>query len=190
MVEFEMGVIIGSDESLKGDTFGGIVVAAVKADDNSREKLTQLGVMDSKRLTIKKVLMLEKEIKKLVEFKVRNVFPEEYNTRKITPWLNKLHQECYTALKPGKQVVDKYPGCTVGEIVETKAEDKYVEVAAASILARAAALKQMDFLSEQANFTLPRGSTHVQPALVELKKRGLDFNKFVKVDFRNVKEFL
>src|SRR3989344_8022837 len=28
----ETGWIIGSDESLKGDTFGGIVVAAVKAD--------------------------------------------------------------------------------------------------------------------------------------------------------------
>jgi ribonuclease HIII len=190
MVEFETGVIIGSDESLKGDTFGGVVVAAVKADDAIREKLTAMGVMDSKRLTDKKILGMAQEIKKVSSFKVRSVFPEEYNQRKITEWLNKLHQECYDSLKPGKHVVDKYPGCKVGEIVEEKAEDKYVEVAAASILAREAALKQLDSLSVKAGFRLPKGSTHVKLALVELKKRGLDFNKFVKLDFRNVKEFL
>ena len=71
-----------------------------------------------------------------------------------------------------------------------KAESKYVEVAAASILARAAALQQLDYLSAQAGFRLPKGSTHVKLALFELKERGLDFRKFTKVDFANVKSFL
>lgn len=185
-----MAVIIGSDESLKGDTFGGVAVAAVKADDKMREKLEDMGVMDSKKIADKKILLMAREIKKLAECEIRNIFPEEYNGKKITDWLNKLHKECYNYLKPGKHVVDKYPGCNVGEVVVTKAESKYVEVAAASILARAAALEQMDSLSELAGFHLPKGSTHVKHALQELKVRKLDFKKFVKLDFKNVKEFL
>ncbi len=185
-------IIIGSDESLKGDTFGGLVAAGVKADDKLREELDKLGVRDSKKIADRKILLMAKRIKGMAEYKVRAVFPEEYNKSELTltPWLNKLHQECYDHLKPGKHVVDKYPGCDVGEVVEEKAEDKYVEVAAASILARAAALEQMDKLSVKAGFELLRGSTHVKSALLELKKRGLDFKEFVKMDFKNVKEFL
>ena len=47
----ETGWIIGTDESLKGDTFGGLVVAAVKADSGLRRKLVELGVADSKELS-------------------------------------------------------------------------------------------------------------------------------------------
>lgn len=50
----ESGWIIGTDESLKGDTFGGLVVAGVKADNLLREKLAELGVADSKTLPTRK----------------------------------------------------------------------------------------------------------------------------------------
>lgn len=186
----EKGVLIGSDESLKGDTFGGLVVAAVKADEKVREQLKQLGVADSKKLSDKEIIVMAVRIREIAECEVKTIFPKDYNRHKITPLLNKLHQECADYLAPGKHIVDKYPGCKVGDIQETKAEDKYVEVAAASVLARAAALKQLDSLSMKAGFTLPKGSTHVKLALHELKERKLDFNEFVKIDFSNVKEFL
>ena len=186
----ETGVIIGSDESLKGDTFGGMVVAAVKADDEMRAKLKELGVADSKKLSDKEIIVMAGRIKMMAECEIKSVFPIEYNGQKQTNLLNKLHKEVYDFLKPGKHVVDKYPGCRVGEVKEEKAEDKYVEVAAASVLARATALRQLDTLSMRAGFPLPKGSSHVKLALHELKERGLDFNEFVKVDFRNVEEFL
>ena len=190
----ETGVIIGSDESLKGDTFGGLVVAAVKADDQIRKKLKELGVTDSKKLSDKEIIVMAGRIRMIAGCEVRNVFPEEYNREhsknKQTVWLNKLHKECAEYLKPGQHVVDKYPGCRVGEIREEKAEDKYVEVAAASVLARAAALRQLDTLSMKAGFHLPKGSSHVKLALHELKERGLNFKEFVKVSFNNVQEFL
>ena len=104
--------------------------------------------------------------------------------------LNKLHKVCADYLQPGKHVVDKYPGCDIGDVQEEKAESKYLEVAAASVLARATALKQLSFLSVQAGFPVPKGSSHVKLALQEMKDRGLDFKKFVKIDFGNVKEFL
>ena len=187
----ESGWIIGSDESLKGDTFGGLVVAAVKANESLRQQLIELGVADSKTLFDGEIIPLAEKIRKLVPCAVRNLVPEEYNRGgKITHLLNALHAECAKDLSSGKHIVDKFPGCLVGDVAEEKAESKYVEVAAASILARAAALEQFNFLSVQAGFTLPKGSTHVKEALAELKRRGLEFRKFVKVDFRNVREFL
>lgn len=187
----ESGWMIGSDEALKGDTFGGLVVAAVKADDKIREQLKELGVADSKTLSDKEVLYLADKIKKIAPCEIKSLLPEEYNAHsKITLMLNQLHQEAAEFLKPGIHVVDKYPGCTVGRIREEKAESKYLEVAAASILARASALQQLDYLSSLAGFPIPKGSTHVQLALLELKHRKFDFWKFVKIDFNNVKEFL
>lgn len=188
----ESGWIIGSDESLKGDTFGGIVVAAVKANDEIRDKLQSLGVADSKTLSDAEIRPLAEKIKHIAGCEIRSLLPEEYNQHKgkITELLNKLHQEGARDLQGGKHIVDKYPGCTAGDVQEEKAESKYIEVAAASIVARAAALQQLDYLSVQAGFPIPKGSTHIKEALMELKKKGLDFCKFVKMEFRNVREFL
>ncbi len=188
----EEGWMIGSDESLKGDTFGGLVVAAVKADDPLRKKLIELGVADSKLLQDKEILPLAEKIKKLVPCEVRSILPEEYNQHhgSVTTLLNRLHQECAHSLGEGRHIIDKYPGCAVGDIMEEKAESKYVEVAAASILARAKALEQLDFLSAEAGFALPKGSTHVIMGLQELRSRGLPFSRFVKLHFRNVQEML
>ncbi len=187
----ETGIIIGSDEALKGDTFGGIVIAAVKADDALRQKLIELGVADSKTLSDKEIFFMAEKIKQMVQCEIKSLLPEEFNhEEKVTEMLNKYHRQTAEYLKPGKHIVDKYPGCTVGDIAEEKADSKYVEVAAASILARATALKQLDFLSSQIGFTLPKGSTHVKDALLKLKEKGLDAKKFVKLNFKNVQEIL
>jgi ribonuclease HIII len=187
----EVGWVIGSDESLKGDTFGGIVVAAVKANEEIREKLLSLGVADSKTLADKEIIRMAVDIKKLAPCQIISLNPTEYNKEKgVTEILNKLHKKSAKYLKPGVHAVDKYPGCTVGDIKETKAEFKFVEVAAASILARAAALEQLNYLSKQAMFTVPKGSTHVKWALDELKEKKLHFPLFVKMHFKNVQAFL
>jgi len=187
----ESRVIIGSDEVLKGDTFGGIVVAAVKADAEIRKKLEVLGVKDSKQMTDKKMILMARHIELMTQHCVKNVYPEQYNAHRgnVTELLNLLHKECYLALKPGVHVVDKFPGCMVGEIIEEKAESKYIEVAAASVLARAHALKQFDELSKRAGFKIPLGSTHVKDALQRLKDEKLPLDNFVKLKFKNVVEF-
>ena len=187
----EKGSIIGSDEVLKGDTFGGLVVAGVKATDSVRLKLKELGVADSKKLRDQEILLMAKRIREIATCEVRSLLPEEYNQYdSVTFLLNKLHEEIGTNLKPGKHIVDKYPGCNVGDIMTEKAEDKYIEVAAASILARAEGLKQISYLSKMAGFDIPKGSTHVQSALIKLKEKNLDYEKFVKLNFRNVKGVL
>lgn len=184
-------IVIGSDEVLKGDTFGGIVVAAVKANTEQRESLRNLGVRDSKTLSDRQVQLIAPKIENNFACIVKNIYPEEYNEFKgtITDILNKLHKECYNYLKPGTHVVDKFPGCAVGDIAETNAESKYPEVAAASIIARAHALNQLYSLSKRAGFTIPKGSAHVKEALEELKRRKLPPIDFVKLNFSNVKKF-
>lgn len=187
----ENGIIIGSDEVLKGDTFGGLVVAAVKADANARGQLIALGVADSKLLSDVEIRPMAEKIRKIVSCDIRSILPEEYNKiGKVTLLLNKLHKECAHDLFPGTHVIDVYPGCTVGDIRVEKAEQKYVEVAAASVLARDAGLQQLQYLSSLAGFSVPKGSTHVLEGLKRLKDNDADFSKFVKMEFRNVQEFL
>jgi ribonuclease HIII len=186
----EEGVYIGSDECLKGDTFGGLVVAGVRADDVQRENLKILGVMDSKKLTDYQIPNLAKEIYRLAKVAVRNIYPDEYNKHSQTELLNKLHRDVAKELGAGTHVVDKYPGCNVGDIMTTKAESKYVEVAAASIIARDEGLKQLRALSSQLGIDVPKGSTHVKDALDYLKKSKKDPRYFVKLHFSNVSQML
>lgn len=186
--------MIGSDETLKGDTFGGIVVAAVKVDPEQKKLLENLGVKDSKRMTDNRIKIVAKSIREAVPHHIINCFPREYNKRVaeigLTSVLNEMHAECTGKLKSfdHKVVVDKYPGCNVegAECVE-KAEDKYIEVAAASILARAVGIIQFQELSLKAGIKLPLGSTHVTDALLACKEKNLDFHEFAKTSFRNVR---
>lgn len=193
-IEFvkEHGDVIGSDEALKGDTFGGIVVAAVKADDKTRHDLMFAGVMDSKKLKDNEIEVVAERIKKVAKYKVISLMPTEYNKYESQTFLlNKLHNDAISALgSSGLIVVDKYPGCKVKAKCETKAESKYVEVAAASILARDAGLKQLKKLSESYGIELPKGSTHVDDALKESVKRRIDLRKIAKVSFGNVRKYL
>ncbi|PLW80163.1 hypothetical protein C0585_03995 [Candidatus Woesearchaeota archaeon] len=183
------GIAVGSDETLKGDTFGGLVVAGVLCDDITRQKLKELGVDDSKKISDDMIPFLAEKIRKIANYSVQNIYPEEYNKNSQTELMNKLHRQVYLDLGgKGTHIVDKYPGCRVGDVIETKAEDKYVEVAAASIIARDEGLKQLEELTKKLKFKVPKGSTHVKHALLFLKKSQKNPKDFVKFHFKNVQE--
>jgi ribonuclease HIII len=147
--------MIGSDESLKGDTFGGIVIAAVQTTPELDTELARLGITDSKKIQDKYIPQLARLIKSKCPHAIVEYYPVEYNQHTLTQLLNDSHkavaQQVREKLQEHNQanlshlhkelhIVDLYPGCTVGDIRETKAESKYVCVAAASILARDVAL--------------------------------------------------
>jgi ribonuclease HIII len=194
----EENIIVGSDETLKGDSFGGLVVCGFRANKEARQKLRDIGVADSKTILDAPITLLAEKIKKEFSknYHIINLFPADYNMElekgNSTKLLNKLHKEVNEQLKTKKSihVVDEYPGCRVGDIREQRAESKYPEVAAASIIARAEGLKQLDFLSQKAGFKIPKGSTHVSMALKKLKQKKLSFKLFAKLNFSNVKKFL
>jgi ribonuclease HIII len=184
---------VGTDEAFKGDTFGGLVVAGVRADDEQRQALVALGVQDSKKLKAGQVALLAAGIMKSFPFYYIELSAADYNDRiaeyGLTRLLNMLHAKCYSELKAkgSKHIVDRFPGCSVGDIAIERAESEHPEVAAASIIARQVGLEQMQRLSLAAGFCIPLGSTHVLEALEMLKQRGLSGREFVKLHFKNVK---
>ncbi len=191
----EKGIVIGTDEALKGDTFGGIVVAGVKADEDMRERLKLVGVEDSKKLKDFEIHVIAQKIKKIVPYHIVNLSPNQYNLiveelGNVTNLLNRMHQRCIDELDfHDLAVVDKYPGCKVKAKMLIKAESKYVEVAAASILARSEALKQLKKLSKELKMPVPKGSTHVKEALQTLKQNKKHLKKYVKLHFKNVQKY-
>lgn len=194
-------LIIGSDETLKGDTFGGLVVAAAYVTEELLLELKHLGVRDSKELSDHTIMIIAKDLLERFPnyFIVEELEPVAYNKRiekeSITILLNNLHVSCAATIqkrfsKKLPHIVDAYPGCVVGDYQIQKAESHFLAVAAASIIARAKGLEQLERLSLRAGFRLPKGSTHVFSALERLRDEKKEISLFAKIHFSNVADFL
>ncbi len=168
---------IGTDESGKGDFFGPLVIAGVMTDKKAAEKFTEAGVKDSKKVTDKKILILEELIKKNSAYSVVLISNEKYNQlyasiknlNKLLAWgharvieniLEK--QSCGYVLsdKFGDENLIKSALMEKGKNIELdqriRAESD-VAVAAASILARAAFINKMRKLEDKYGMKLPKG---------------------------------
>ncbi len=177
--------IIGVDESGKGDFFGSLVVAAIMIPDEDLHLLEALGVRDSKKIADKKLIGIDEVLREKFEYALVVLRPEEYNDRydKIRN-LNKLlawgHAEAIEKVISKTDVTgaisDKFGKTELitGELrsrgidISLKQEvrgERHPQVAAASILARAGFLREMDYLSDIAGIELPRGAAaHVDEA--------------------------
>jgi ribonuclease HIII len=190
---------VGIDEAGKGDYFGPLVVAGVRITGmEAAEELQRSGVRDSKTLGITAVRAMVDHILEAVgsqNVRVVALSPREYEARRSAAGnVNKLLDEVDAGiigeLRDGVElvVVDQYatsarerlqPFVPEGVRLEVRqrAEDD-AAVAAASILARARQLEEMDRLSERVGFPLPRGSTEVIEAgrrvVREAGEEGLD----------------
>jgi ribonuclease HIII len=190
---------VGIDEAGKGDYFGPLVVAGVRITGmEAAEELQRSGVRDSKTLGITAVRAMVDRILEAVgsqNVRVVALSPREYEARRSAAGnVNRLLDEADAGiigeLRDGVElvVVDQYatsarerlqPFVPEGVRLEVRhrAEDD-AAVAAASILARARQLEEMDRLSERVGFPLPRGSTEVIEAgrrvVREAGEEGLD----------------
>jgi ribonuclease HIII len=187
---------IGSDETLKGDTFGGLVVVGAFFEEKEN-----LHFRDSKTLSEQQILAQAGELLEHYKdrFVIKNLSAKEYNDavsfQKVTGVLNALHLEVGLELKKRfgqehKHLVDEYPGCHVGDYQVKQAESQNKSVAAASIVARYYAIKQFEELSKDLGFIVPKGSTHVQEALMKIKSMNIEYQNYVKIGFKNVKKAL
>lgn len=209
-------VIIGCDESLKGDSFGGIVLSGFYLSNNDIHLLENLSITDSKALTDRKIELIFGNINEQFNknYYVLSLDAVEYNNRTKQENLTQLMNNCYIKIiqtlidkvnkefKDNKEnhkleiqiVIDEYPGSKAlreyfpNAIITTKAELKYIQVAAASIVSRYYALKQIEELSKNAKIIIPKGSTHVEKALMYLKEKKFDLSNYAKLNFKNVKK--
>ncbi|MBI5272877.1 MAG: ribonuclease HIII [Chlamydiia bacterium] len=170
---------IGMDEAGKGDFFGPLCVAALYADEKGIQKLAELRVKDSKRLSDESVHKLASKLREFYVYTVIRLFPTKYNElyRKFKN-LNRLLGWAHAAAlgdliqKTGckEAILDQF---TEKHVMETMLKQKKIDahlqqkvhgeedlvVAAASILARAAFLDGLKTLSEEYQMPIPKGAS-------------------------------
>jgi ribonuclease HIII len=205
--------VIGVDESGKGDFFGPLIVAAFLASDSDRQKLKNIGVRDGKLIADKKLLMIDEQLRSNFPHAVVVYSPEEYNQQyALIKNLNKLlaegHARAIAAVlakhKADLAISDKFGK---PELVERALRERGVrielqqfvrgeeilQVAAASILARAAFIREIAKLSALLKMDIPRGAgSIVDEAGKRLARRSAfgGFDKIAKTHFKNYRRIV
>jgi len=164
---------VGSDESGKGDYFGPLVVAAVRATPEEAAGLAQGEVRDSKQVSDASVLRLGGALRANLPHAVVRLDPPEYNARhapgKLNPLLAELHAEAIRALAaPGMAVVvdqfaraEEMEGALAGtgvRLVQRPRAEELPVVAAASLIAREQFLLSLSALSDEFGVDLAKGA--------------------------------
>jgi ribonuclease HIII len=181
-VELDGTPRVGTDEAGKGDYFGPLVVAGVRVlGEEAARELRDIGARDSKTLSPLGARNLARRILESVGAENASIVvlrPREYEVRRrtvgdINKLLAEINVQILEELKAEVElfVVDEFAKAArsyieprlpsgVKLMVRPRAEDD-VAVAAASVLARARYLEEMEALSEEVGLELPRGATHV-----------------------------
>ena len=208
---------VGSDEVGTGDYFGPIVVTAAYVKKEDIEKLEKLGVGDSKKITDDKIKKITPELIKIVKYRSMILTNQEYNEKytkdinmnKIKAILhNKVLYQLMTEEKPEVDyiVVDEFarenryyeylngiPNIQRGITFMTKAEDKNLAVASASIISRYIFLKEFDKLCDSIHIPLPKGAGRDVDEIGEeivLKYGEEKLGEIAKVNFKNTDRIL
>ncbi|OMP67492.1 ribonuclease HIII [Domibacillus epiphyticus] len=206
--------VIGSDEVGTGDYFGPITVVAAYVEKSRISELKALGVRDSKDMKDPEIISVAKKLLKDIPYSLLILRNEKYNELqesgmsqgKIKAILHnqalfKLHEKIAPEL-PEAVLIDQFAEKAIyyrhlnGQNVivrdnvffSTKGESIHIAVAAASILARYAFLKEMDKLSEEAGFPIPKGAGQlVDEAAARLIKTYDEsiLRHFTKLHFAN-----
>ena len=203
---------IGVDESGKGDFFGPLCVAGVLVDEKTEKIFSELGIKDSKKISDKKILELEKIIKSNAAHSVVAISNPKYNElyAKIKN-LNKLlawgharvieniceHNDCDYALSDqfGDENLIKSALMKNGRNIElrqmVRAESADIAVAAASVLARATYVHKIAEMEQTYGIKFQKGcSDLVKNAAKEfIAKYGKDkLPQVCKTHFKTFKE--
>ena len=208
---------VGSDEVGTGDYFGPIVVTAAYVKKEDVEKLEKLGVGDSKKITDEKIKKITPELIKIVKYRSMILTNKEYNEKytkninmnKIKAILhNKVLYQLISEEKPNIDyiIVDEFaretryyeylrgiPNIQRNITFMTKAEDKNLAVAAASIISRYIFLKEFDKLADSIHIPLPKGAGKDVDKIGEevVEKYGEDkLREIAKLNFKNTDRIL
>lgn len=208
---------IGSDEVGTGDYFGPIVVSSCFVDKSLIPELEKLGIRDSKKLDDAKILKIAPIVSKLVKYKSVILSNTEYNEKHgSSNNMNKIkaimHNKVLYDLVHSDNymydyiIVDEFaretryydyikecPNIQKGITFLTKAEDKNLAVACASIISRYIFIKEFDKLSDSLHIPLPKGAGPQVDKIGEeiVEKYGKDkLNEIAKLNFKNTERIL
>lgn len=205
---------IGSDEVGTGDYFGPMVVTACYVKREDIPFLESLGIKDSKKMTDEKILEVVPKFYNKIKYSSLVLTNKEYNERFASGNnMNKLkailHNKVLMNLKNTgvsydyivvDQFAEKYvyfnylksSSNVVRDITFlTKAEDKCLSVACASLISRFIFIKEFAKISESVGELLPKGAgTMVDEKAVKIvKKYGFEkLNEIAKINFKNTEK--
>ena len=146
--------ILGIDEAGRGSVLGPMVIAGVIIPEKMEKVLERMGVKDSKRLVPNRRTILSRKLKKMFEYEIVVISALEIDKMRADGInLNDIEKnamrDLIIRLNPEKAIVDAVDvkaerfqnylceSTGVNVIAEHKADDKYIEVSAASIIAKA-----------------------------------------------------
>ena len=166
--------VLGIDEAGRGPVIGPLIIGGVMIEEGEEFKID--GVKDSKLLTHKKRLELDRKIKANSEFMIIDILPDEIDRALLSNHLNlnwlEAHKQAkiINELKPDKAIIDcPSPNCRKFEsylrnlltnkkielVVEHKADIKYPTCSAASIIAKVRREEEMNKIKEKYGLTGP-----------------------------------
>lgn len=208
---------IGSDEVGTGDYFGPIVVTSCYVNKENIPFLESLGIKDSKKIDDSKILKIAPEIIKKIPYKsiilnnseYNEKYNNSYNINKIKAIMhNKVLFQMVNSINDEYDyiIVDEFareqryydyikesPNIQRGITFMTKAEDKNLAVASASIISRYIFLKEFDKISDSLHIPLPKGAgSNVDSIGMEVvEKYGKEkLNEIAKLNFKNTERIL
>ena len=145
--------ILGIDEAGRGSVLGPLVVAGVLIPTKMKRVLQRMGAKDSKKLTPERRRILGRKLRKMFDYEAVVITAQDIdNLRAQGTNLNEIemmaYQKIISKFSPEKAIVDAVDikaerfqerlRTTTGidVIAEHKADDNYIEVSAASIIAK------------------------------------------------------
>lgn len=207
---------IGSDEVGTGDYFGPIVVTAAYVKKDDINFLEDLGIKDSKKLTDEKIIEIVPKLIKKIKYKSTILTNDEYNKKysnnvnmnKIKAILhNKVLYSLLSEIEyPEYIIVDEFAkenryyeylkdvtNVVTGITFMTKAEDKNLAVACASVISRYIFIKEFDKICDTYHIPIPKGAGEMVDKIGQelVEKYGKDvLDKVAKKNFSNTKRIL
>lgn len=208
---------IGSDEVGTGDYFGPIVVTSCYVSKDDIPFVESLGIKDSKKLDDEKILKIVPELIKKIKYKSLIMDNSEYNSKYGNNYnMNKIkaimHNKVLYRMTHEEQldydyiIVDEFarearyyeyldnnPEIQKNITFMTKAEDKNLAVACASVISRYIFIKEFDKLSDSIHIPLVKGAgvevDNIGKEVVE--KYGKEkLKEIAKVNFKNTDRIL
>lgn len=208
---------IGSDEVGTGDYFGPIVVTSCYVSKEDIPFVESLGIKDSKKMTDDKMLKVAPELIKKIKYKSIIMTNSEYNEKYSDSYnINKIkaimHNKALWRMVNEENltydyiIVDEFarearyyeylngnPNIQRDITFMTKAEDKNLAVACASVISRYIFLKEFDKLSDSLHIPLPKGASKEVDDIGKevVEKYGKDKLKEVaKYNFKNTERIV
>lgn len=199
----------GSDEAGKGDYFGPLVVAAVSVNDDTARKLFIAGITDSKRLSRSELVRLSESTFSIADsgnIEIICISPSSYNAlydkmQNMNDILAWAHQKAIRNISSRNRctaaVIDKFSsdrtvdwmrkGLPEIELHALTGGEREIAVAAASVLASARFVKEMETIGESTGADIPFGAGDAARKLAGtiVSEKGIDyFRRIGKANFR------